>query len=518
MATTARSRLRPPDPAIALNRRPYGRNPQGHLFVLENSISPCFHGSQGYRMSHFSKFEGVPLNEFQRRKWKLALSVLIAGMVAALLWHGYQGWGLHRGYPYNTFLFLPSGRFSDLMAVAASARLPDPYSDPGSVYFPFTYLVFQPLAHLRPDRAAYLCCGAGIFLLLILMTAVFRPWMRRAGEPSFTGTLRAFALAVLFLAVLYPLWFCLDRANIEIVLAPLVAASLYFLIRRRWPESAACLIPAICFKLYPIVLLPLYLRPGKLRWIGITLAAVLLLSWGSLAGFQGPCLTTGKELQANLAAFKSNAILNDLGFNGSATPWNAYKAFLGSLPLRPSAPAPWTWKHPHHLRLHLRIYSLVTLAVAATLAFHVCFVETELLRRAVLLLLLMVMASPIGGDYKLLHLATALVIWLAVATRRRHDLSATLLLAFALIPKKEILLPFLGPTDSNLDDVSIGIILTPLALLLTVVLLVWDGYVGQSRKWTRQRLRNLLPFLTPRSNARTASATSSSPSIPPATD
>ncbi len=407
----------------------------------------------------------------------------------ACLWHGFQGLILHRGYPYNTFLFQPSLRFTDFTIVVNAAHMRNPYRADGSVYFPLAYSF---LRWIRPEKIFMsLFFGTILVGILFLLDISLRPLSENKADEDGIPNVRL--VGIPFLLLLYPFWYCLDRGNIEFLLVLLVGAFVYLLARRRYRGALACLVPAICFKIYPAVLLALYLRRGRMRWIVIGLVSAFTLSFLSLASFPGSWHANWQILQKHLAAFNLSHAIGNGSLDGTSTLWNPYKVILGFMHFQ-TFEGNWDWQAiPHDVLLyHQRIYSVCMAVGAIGVTGYVCFVETELLRRGVLLLIYMVISSPIGADYKLLHAGTALCALILLSTRRHHDLLVVGFLSVALIPMKEWLLPFLGFTDDLFTEVSIGIFLAPLALLLAAGFLMWDGFRQWNPHWGWQRVKNLL--------------------------
>jgi hypothetical protein len=91
----------------------------------------------------------------------------------------------------------------------------------------------------------------------------------------------------------------------------------------------------------------------------------------------------------------------------------------------------------------------------------------------------------------------ALLALLLTKGCRQHDLLITGLLAFGLIPKREMLFTFMGGSDSDFDDASIAIILNPACILLALVYLLRDGWRIAQPFQLGDRVRKLTGILLP---------------------
>jgi hypothetical protein len=430
--------------------------------------------------------------EFPRRKLRLALTIMSVGMLIALVWNGIEGWGLGKKYPYNTFLFYSDARFGDFTDNTFYAAQSNPYADPYAQYLPFAWVFFRALGALPyyDGLTVFLFGGlAGLFLLLVIVLA-------RVVESSWQRV----ALSFLFLAVSYPVITTLDRGNLEIFLALGVGGALLFFSRRRYGLGALCLLPVVSFKLYPALFLLLLLRQRRMEWIAGSVIAFFILVFVSMAAIALP-LQTGLEFYGrNLVFLQRFYVYENYALGGSASLWNTYKIGLISasqLGLIPSVDfsfdAPFT-------NTSYVVYSGCTILLAGIIALYVCVVEKEYLRCAVVVLLYLSTATPFGADYRLLYANIALVVLIVIATCRAHDVLALVLIALAMIPKKEVILTYAGRTETGLRDVPIQAVLNPLLLLAALLLLLYDARTALDWRWTRLRWGRLTRALLPRLN------------------
>jgi hypothetical protein len=430
-------------------------------------------------------------NDIRQKKLRVSLWIMALGMLLGLIWAGCQGWALGRGYPANTILSNPEYRFTDYLNFLRACAMSSPYREPYAIYFPGAYLCFRPVTWI--DLAdSYVAFVASILTVGILMLdAILREFLKKGFFRSLV------ALALVFLS--YPIWICIDRGNIEMLLGLLVAVALVLLSQRRYALATIVLSLTICMKLYTILLLALFFRRAHYKYI---VGAMILFGSVSLIALS----TFSGSLRENYAAWRHNftfynqqyLIFND-GIAGSASVWNLLKATFLTFYQLTSTP---NWGHLlAYITLLLSLYKVGFLLVTAFVVYTVTLVERQFFRRAVLLLLLITTAAPNGGDYKLVYIDLALVVFILIPSCRIHDLRIAGLLAFVLIPKKELFLGFLGPSDTHFLDVDIGVLLNPLCILIAGALLIHDCWRERVPQWGRKRalvllspLRNLILF------------------------
>ena len=430
----------------------------------------------------------VPV-DFRRRKLFLALWIMAAGMLIALICAAIQGWVLGKDYPYNTFLFSPDIRFSDLSGLTTISSLSNPYIDPTAFYPPFAWLCLRLLSPL-PDSISVIGCFfislAGLFLLLV---AILRPVV---SKPS-----RRVLYSLLLMGMSYPVLFCFDRGNIEIVLAVLIASAIFFMARANHVPALLCIVPAMCLKVYPAFFLVLLLRQRKVAQIILGLLAFVAITFLSLYLLSLPLKTTWELYNRNLAFYAQSGIYENLSLEGTS-PWNAFKIALiaaGNMGL--IQPVDFSFD-AGFIRTAYAGYAGCMILLAAGLTIYACLLEKQFARCAMALLLFLAVSTPAGGDYRLLYASIALILLVVLKTKRPLDIAALILLALTMVPKKEIILTFAGHTDTVYSDVSIEAFLDPILVLTALGLLLYDSRTYFDLRWTNLRLNRLIRAILPR--------------------
>ncbi len=431
------------------------------------------------------------------------------GMIAALIWHGYQGFILERGYPENTFLFIPGDRFADFTNPVRYSALPSPYESSYSDYFPLTYVVLRVFTGMNPTLVVLGYTLLFTFGMLWVLFAALRPVI--------ANKLGRMACAMGLLCFSYPFIFCMDRGNLEIILVLFVSLALLLFKDRRWYSGMASLLPAVCIKFYPILLMTLFIRPRHLlKLVGMVVAFFAI---GILCAmtFSGTLLDNWRLWQNNLAFYHSTYVVGNGGLAGSASIWNTLKILVFTyLSFVPTAIT--NADLPGLIEQLYRTYVVLDLAWISFIVAYTLLVEREFFRRAILFLLIASMAAPSGGDYKLLFAQIALVVFILLPTRRPRDLIILCCLAFVMVPKREVLLTYLGPTDSGTADISVAVLINPLLMVVAMVLLMMDGFQPGVWRHIGLRFRRLfhifLRFLPHSRGKKTAETSPRSVALP----
>lgn len=396
----------------------------------------------------------------------VALSILGAGMALALAWIFWNAVVLGKGYPEGYLFGSPSGRFADFADVALVSTLQNPYADPTALYPPTVY------AALRIGAGHDNAC---LILIDFVSTAALGLLLTHLLLPVITGPLSRVSIAFLFLVLSYPVLFCLDRGNLDIILVACVGWAIYFYGQNRTWTGTACLFPAICLKLYPVIFLALLLRRGKIGQAIICGMAALIVIFASACLLPAPLFTMWNSYRDNMETFRDYYILSNAPLEGSASPWNAYKIVLIAWEKWGNGPIINYGFDGPFINISYKIYAATSAFVTAICAGYVWFFELKIARGAVLLLLLASMLTPSGGDYRLMFASLALAWLLTIPRRRTGDWTALVLIAFAVNPKKEILLTFVGLTETNYADVPLQALLNPPLILAAMAVLVYNS-------------------------------------------
>jgi hypothetical protein len=423
-------------------------------------------------------------NTYRRQKWRLAIRLLGGGMGLALLWALWARFVLGKGYPESFILGSPAGRYGDFTSAVIAATLPNPYADPTSIFSPAAFVLFRIFS--RSESISLIAIYFfSLTSLALLLTRLLHPIFRNPWQQVF--------LAFLYLALSYPILFCLDRGNIEIILAPLMGWALYFYGKHCDMAGCACLFPAICLKFYPALLLIVLLRRRKAGLAILCGAGAVGLTVACSFLFEAPALEIWNSYRQNLDFFRDFYVLNNSALEGSASLWNTYKIVLILLQNGGMI-------HPINfgldgafIKASYHIYSAIFGLIMLGCVLYAWMYERHQERGFLMLLLFLSIAVPNSADYRLIYASMALALLALLRRRRGGDWAALVLVALAVIPKKEILLTSIGKTETTYADVSIQSLLNPVLILTAMAILLYHSRRPFDWSQTARRLHDLLP-------------------------
>lgn len=389
------------------------------------------------------------------RKIRLVLWLMSAGFVAAVV---ACGWNHAHGlrYPFDTFLFHPDDRFHDFSAPLHAARQLDPYlSRPSShvVYPPLTYALLHPLSRLPANLLL------SIFLALTTST-ILALMMRGRWRP---GVLAIGALS-------YPLLFAIDRGNWELLVFILLAVGIEASSQARQMASGMLLGLVAAMKILPAVFALLLIARRQWRGLATMIATAVALT------LVGVVLVRGTAFE-QLACWRANQQLfnHTYGHGHEGLPF-AHSLFTlvrtagiyaGQATSRESLVA--------FSRPLTGPYTIAAFALMALWAAWVVWVDREPWRQLTLLVAATCLLPLMSGDYKLVHLLLPLSLFLVEAAPGPLDRAYAVLWSLVLAPKPYLHLDL--PARLRITgELTLGNLLTPIALVGLVGLVMWDGW------------------------------------------
>ena len=418
----------------------------------------------------------------QRTNTPLFALIVVAGMALALLYHGLLG-ALGLQFPWNTFLFNPVGRYDDWFTSVAPAATHNPYLvKGGGAYFPFAYIAL--LVGAVQSKIASLAIYKAIAAILI-GTGIALFWRNNFAATAPRTLLPLF----LIVFVSYPLWFGLDRGNIDLWIDGLVLIYVAELRPGRSWFGPLALGVAIALKGYPLALVLLGLRQRRYGETALAVGVAVILTVFALTQFNSGVAASWHGFQTGQHAFWVENVIGSASMSGSADPYNGIRAlawialhakqqFLSAAPVEVMDP-----KHfdPHaHAKflksvsggadltgsriLFSKLYNGLALVFAAITTFFVLFVDAPRWRRVLAVALVTILYPNLAGDYKLLILLPAIFTLLADAEDSKAWRRAFWLLALLMIPKAYLY--FYG--------LSISMLIHPALLLCLWFTAVWD--------------------------------------------
>jgi hypothetical protein len=213
---------------------------------------------------------------------KTYLAVLGSLWSIALLFAAVRGIILHQGYPFNTFLFQPSLRFSDFTVYDPRFAV----WGQGDQFFSLRGFKFDyPAPMLLGQLAYYKLSPAPLYTYLgtVVLFALTGGLLAAMVIPKHSRVRWLAAAAAVSTAVFsFPLFFLIDRANIEGLVWIATSLGLAFFATHRYARAALLLALAASMKIFPGVLLLLLLARKRYRDFCIALAAIGVFTCVSL--------------------------------------------------------------------------------------------------------------------------------------------------------------------------------------------------------------------------------------------
>jgi hypothetical protein len=393
--------------------------------------------------------------------------IVIVGFAGSVGYHYVQGVYFGRPYPQNTFLFDPAVHGSDFQDVLHDGHTLNPYLQYSSAQYPLLALIGFVLS-LIPKYAdvAFLVIVSMGFMMLSMASLRLANWWSSATH----------VLVIAFLS--YPFLFAIDRANFELLVFVLLLAFLHFFTRGQHGWGALCLGLAIALKLYPVVLLVLYIPAKNVRamFLGLSVAAAATL--GSLLCFEGGLwanasfLLQAGNIQSNPAfleftSFSSNMVQRGVSLLTFLKVISIETGFI-----RGMAGA-----------LFMSRYLISSAVVGAVALAYSVLVEKDLWRRVAVLVLAMLLLPPISADYKLLLVYLPLYLFINSDRPSRLDPAFLAVFGALLVPKSYYYLPtVISDALPRVHDISIAVPANVVLLLLLGLLIVIPGLLGRFRQ------------------------------------
>ena len=348
----------------------------------------------------------------------VACSLTSASLLSALIWRS-LGYGL----PYSAaYYFVPNDLFQDFQAFRPRFRL---FGTPAFfTNFPYDFAMYP--APLLFPIAAFMRNQHPIRVFLVFTisavlacSCMFYKAIRSTGLQAASACL--FTAVTLITA--YPVFFMLQRGNLEVLVWVPVMLGLVLFSRQKYLWSAALFGIATAFKLYPVIFLSLFVTRRLVRETVLSIVTACGLTLIALWKL-GPSIPE---------AFRWNGIqLQAFGKYFAASNWalGYDHSFFALVKI-------FTLSHHPDLTPYVRVYTISVAAVGLLLFVSVLW-RIPTLNQVVVLSVLSVTMPPVSYDYTLLTLyaALAMICMLAIkAEQSKHRVKSlyTQLVLFAIV-------------------------------------------------------------------------------------
>ena len=367
---------------------------------------------------------------------------------------------LHLIQPYNIpivhnmddqfpdFSLWLSARFNQFHSPAFFHAGPYPYMYPAGAAL--VYEAFHPFSN------PVLAFGIAIGLVLVAAAILFaRALILRGVKERF-----AYGSTAAGLLLSYPIWFAIQRGNLELFVWPILALGVWAFYRGEDYLAAACFGIAAAIKIYPAAYLGLFIARGRYKQLGAGLLVAGLVSLFSLWAICPDLHLAWRGINQGLTQFQLSYVQhtqqNVLGFDHS----------LFAL-LR------WTFNLTDAQLTHNSGRYMPGIIAIGIGVFFARIVKLPFANQLLALTIAMICFPPVSFDYTLLHLYTPLCLLLVSTTQARPVLLA--LLAVAVSPLTE----FISHGQTFGSEIRAVVL-----LCLFVLALLWPMAADETRRPT----------------------------------
>jgi hypothetical protein len=341
--------------------------------------------------------------------WALAAMAVVSLVYSIAITHL-----LHAPHPYGVTLFRDNFVGSDFTTFAERSRHFGTPSYWDEFNYPFTYpaplgVVFALLFRLPHPLAMYLgLCIAGLICWAV--------WLARGLASAGLRSAHAIAFVVLILTASWPVVALFNTANIEGLVAIVLAAGVYAVLRERFWLGATLIGVAASMKLFPFIPLALLLSRRRYREFAWGLAVAAISTLGSLAVL-GPTILAAQRHIADGLRFINEAFI----LSTRADALNYSHSLFSLLKFAIFVLARMNGSHTSEALLNstLRVYMVVA-AIAGVALYFAVIRKLPILNQVLALTICAVLLPPLSADYTLLELLLpfGLLCFYAVETRR----------------------------------------------------------------------------------------------------
>lgn len=382
--------------------------------------------------------------------------IILIGFTASVFFHYSKGVYLNLPYPHNTFLFAPGDKFADFNVLYNIMQYRQPYiGDHQSAQYPFLNLISYGFSKL-PIGTSFVGYTLLCLCAFITFTVLF----------TYPGNSKKHIIEIFIISLMtYPLLFTIDRGNLEGLLLISLLAFVYYYQKKKYLLSVVFLSFAIAMKLFPIVLLVVYLSDKKYKEIFLTGLFTALLTIFSLLFFKGGFLENLTLLVSGANLVHLNRFLGgDLMVQRGVSLFTLIKIFLIETDLLQKV----------DMVKFLGIYVKTAMVVGLFISAYVVFLEKDFWKKIALLVIAMLLLPQVSADYKLIHMFIPLFLFFNAPKSDRLDWVYVILFGLLLIPKDYYLLSKVV-SDAGVSDISISVIINQLVMITMLLLIIGTG-------------------------------------------
>jgi len=387
---------------------------------------------------------------------KILFVVYAFGQLFATIYYFWNGVYLQRGYPYTSYLCLPSARFTDYDNMIYMCRNLNPYHDhTRSGYPPFANLLFYLFGTFSIPFG---------FFLYVVTPLIFVRWAINRLLIRQSVLLRT-VVAVFLVIFSYPFLFTLDRGNVEFYI--IIALGTFFILydsAKPFERDLAifALAAGISIKIYPILLVIVPFKDRRYIDCFKILVLFVLLTVGSAATFTGGASGAFSDFR-HMIATTDELVKNQLQYAHG----NAGLFYAGVIILKLTG-----WSAG--LKLFYSTYWIVAFIILASYCWLIAVSRLSYWASCTCLVCLMCIVPSLSNDYRTAQILIPMIMFaVSDVPKSKTYCVIAILFALLLVPRNYLILfPDVGP-----GDVGIGGVITPLLLLaLMNMILFAEGW------------------------------------------
>ena len=368
-------------------------------------------------------------------------------------------------FPYGTFVFLIN-RCVDLFDTFRASSLGDQIFDQltwAASYIPFTYAFLKPLIMIN--------CVVSFWLSAVAFFIFTFIYIKRNFKKQWLGV-----MAAIVILLSYPFLYAYDRANIEIFIFIFLALFMICYRRNLLILAAFMLSVAVSMKLYPIVLILLFVKNKQFKPLLYTVIFTLVLTY---IGY----IYTGSNLSGMVQNFRYFDLYSQkfpLGLIFSHSLFNLFR-----LPFLFFTNVPDLTQYIQIVAFLQPIYAVLVLVLFVFISLYVVFISKEFWKSVLILFLVLVSFPYVSQDYTLMHLTIPLLLLFNAGYNAKNKWYV-ILIAFLFIPMNWITwaYPNAYPVITGIwcYPITPGLAIRPIIILILLCMLIKKDFTFNDLK------------------------------------
>lgn len=386
-----------------------------------------------------------------KSKVNIITTIMVVGFICAISYHSFMGSYLKLNYPFNTFLFNPDARFSDLVDELRRASGLNPYfSGFGhAVYFPFMYILEYTFLLLIPSgqdsSTLFFVCGIILFFAVVNFLV-----LKHGGFSKLKVIMYTFILSIMS----FPILFELDRANLEAFVFISLVLFMYMFYKEHYTISAVFLAMAIAMKLTPILFVILFIKRKKFNSILLCGISTIILTLFSLLLFKSSVLNSINGVFSGLSFFYNDYVIGNGGLKYGSSIYGAIKNVII------------TWRINIPINELYSVTNIISILFIIAVLLFILIKNSVLWKQSALLSCLTLLCTPVASDYRLIIMFIPMWLFLLDSNKSKFDIIYAVLFGLIMIPQEYYI--FYQYT------VSMGEFSHPLILIVLLIILLSD--------------------------------------------